>query len=77
MTLIQDRPEEPLVQVELALLYMVDNERRIASGLLGRGHGKELDWFRSITVDLDDEPSGVATAVLDARSRSVQAGRPG
>jgi hypothetical protein len=53
---------EPLVGVELSLLFVIDNERRIASGLLGRSSGRELDWFRSITVDLDNEPSGVSTA---------------
>ena len=62
---------EPLVEVELSLLYVVDNERRVATGLLGRGHGKELDWFRSITVDLDSEPSGVSTAVFEAAPFAV------
>src|SRR5213076_501106 len=41
---------EPLVDVELSLLYLVDNERRVASGVLGRAHGLELDWFREIAV---------------------------
>jgi PAS domain S-box-containing protein len=62
---------EPLVGVELSLLFVVDNERRVASGLLGRRHGQELDWFRSITVDLDNEPSGVATAVFEAAPFAV------
>jgi PAS domain S-box-containing protein len=62
---------EPLVGVELALLYVVDHERGVASGLLGRDHGKELAWFRSITVDLDSEPSGVSTAVFEAAPFAV------
>ena len=62
---------EPLVGVELSLLYVVDNERCLASGLLGRDQGKELEWFRSITVDLDAEPSGVSTAVFDAAPFAV------
>jgi two-component system phosphate regulon sensor histidine kinase PhoR len=62
---------EPLVGVELSMLYLVDNERRVASGLLGRDHGSELEWFRAITVELDDEPSGVATAVFEAAPFAV------
>jgi two-component system phosphate regulon sensor histidine kinase PhoR len=62
---------EPLVGVELSLLYLVDNERRRASGLLGRDHGRELEWFRAITVDLDTEPSGVSTAVFEAAPFAV------
>jgi PAS domain S-box-containing protein len=62
---------EPLVSVEFSLLFVIDNERRVASGLLGRGHGKELDWFRSITVDLANEPSGVSTAFFEAAPFAV------
>ncbi|HEY5661790.1 MAG TPA: GAF domain-containing protein [Gaiellaceae bacterium] len=62
---------EPLVGVELSLLYVVDHEQGIASGLLGRDHGKELDWFRSVTVDLDSEPSGVSTVVFEAAPFAV------
>src|SRR5436190_1633240 len=62
---------EPLVGVELSLLYLVDNERRIASAVLGRDKGRELDWFRDVTVYLDTEPSGVSTAVFEAAPFAV------
>jgi PAS domain S-box-containing protein len=62
---------EPLVGAELSLLYLVDNERRIASGVLGRDRGRELEWFRAMTVDLDNEPSGVAKAVFEAAPLAV------
>src|SRR5262245_66554633 len=62
---------EPLVSVELSLLYLVDSEGRIASGLLGRGRGRELDWFREITVDLGNEPSGVSRAVFEVAPLAV------
>jgi len=62
---------EPLVGVELSLLYLVDDERRIASAVLGRDQGRELDWFRDVTVDLDTEPSGVSTAVFEAAPFAV------
>src|SRR5262249_56485339 len=55
----------------LSLLYLVDNDRRLAFGVFGRTHGQELDWFRDLTVALDNEPSGVATAVLEAAPFAV------
>src|SRR4051794_17895546 len=62
---------EPLVGVDLSLLFVVDDERRVATGLLGRDHGSELAWFREIAVDLDNEPSGVSTAVFEAAPFAV------
>jgi PAS domain S-box-containing protein len=62
---------EPLVGVELTMLYLVDNDRRVATGVLGRDHGRELEWFRELTVDLDTEPSGVSTAVFEASPFAV------
>jgi PAS domain S-box-containing protein len=62
---------EPLVGVELSLLFVVDEETRTASGVIGRDGGRELDWFREISVDLDNEPSGVATAVFEAAPFAV------
>jgi two-component system, OmpR family, phosphate regulon sensor histidine kinase PhoR len=62
---------EPLVGVELSMLYLVDNERRVATGVLGRDHGRELEWFRELAVDLDTEPSGVSTAVFEASPFAV------
>jgi PAS domain S-box-containing protein len=62
---------EPLVGVELSLLYLVDNERRVATGVLGRDQGRELDWFRELSVELDKEPSGVAAAVSGAAPFAV------
>jgi PAS domain S-box-containing protein len=63
---------EPLVGVELSLLYLVDHDHRLASGVLGRDQGRELDWFREITVELDKEPSGVSKAVFEAVPLAVE-----
>ncbi|HWJ32269.1 MAG TPA: GAF domain-containing protein [Gaiellaceae bacterium] len=62
---------EPLVGVELSFLYLIDNETRTAHGVIGRDHGRDLAWFREITVDLDNEPSGVGTAVFEAAPFAV------
>jgi PAS domain S-box-containing protein len=62
---------EPLVSVELACLFVVDGETRSASGVIGRVGGRELDWFPDVRIDLDNEPSGVATAAFEAAPFSV------
>jgi PAS domain S-box-containing protein len=62
---------ESLVSIELACLFLVDDESRSASGLLGRSGRHELDWLRGIRIDLDNEPSGVATATYEAAPFAV------
>jgi PAS domain S-box-containing protein len=62
---------ESLVPVELACLFLVDAESRSASGLLGRSGRRELDWLRGVLIDLDNEPSGVATATYEAAPFAV------
>jgi PAS domain S-box-containing protein len=62
---------EDLVSVELACLVVVDEESREATGLLGRVGARELAWFPEVRIDLDDEPSGVATATYEAAPFAV------
>ena len=62
---------EPLVSVELACLFLVDDGARSASGLIGRVGGRELDWFPGVQIELESEPSGVATAVYEAAPFAV------
>jgi PAS domain S-box-containing protein len=62
---------EPLVSVELACLFLVDDQGHTATGLLGRVGGNELDWFPDVRIDLENEPSGVATATYEAAPFAV------
>jgi PAS domain S-box-containing protein len=62
---------EELAGVELAALFLVDHETRVASGLLGRVNGRPLDWFPDTRLDLDNEPSGVGMAVFEASAFAV------
>jgi PAS domain S-box-containing protein len=61
----------PLVSVELACLFLVDEETRVASGVIGRASGHELDWFPDVRIDLEHEPSGIATATYEAAPFAV------
>ena len=62
---------EDLLGAELGCLFVVDEEARTASGVVGRADRRELDWFRDVTIDLDNEPSGVATAAFEAAPFAV------
>ena len=62
---------EELAGVELACLVLVEDETRIGRGLVGRVGGRELDWFGEVQIDLDNEPSGVGTAVFEAAPFAV------
>jgi PAS domain S-box-containing protein len=62
---------ERLLGVELACLFLVDEEARTASGVIGRTGGREFEWFPDLRIDLDNEPSGVATAVFEAAPFAV------
>jgi PAS domain S-box-containing protein len=66
---------EPLVGVDLACLYVVDEDRRSAFGVVGRVARHELDWFPGSRIDLDTEPSGVAAAVVEAAPFAVHDAR--
>jgi len=57
---------EDLVDAELACLVLVDEDEREGAGLMGRVRGRELEWFPDVRIELDNEPSGVATAAYEA-----------
>ena len=65
-----DRVEQ-LVGADLTCLFLVDHESRTASALIGRVDRRELDWFPDVRIDLDNEPSGVATAAFEAAPFAV------
>jgi PAS domain S-box-containing protein len=65
------REVEELVGVEIACLVLVGEDGKSAAGLIGRVRGEELDWFPDVRIDLQNEPSGVATAVFEASPFAV------
>jgi PAS domain S-box-containing protein len=62
---------ERLVGVEVVCVTLVSEDARYARGLVGRAHGRELDWFADTRIDLQNEPSGVAAAVFEAAPFTV------
>jgi PAS domain S-box-containing protein len=55
-----------LLGVEFAAVALVDRDRTTAKGVFGELDGQDVEWWPDLRLDLRGEPSGIATAVLDA-----------
>ncbi len=67
---VADRARE-LAHVEVAAVALIDEATRTAQGLTMIDRGEEVDWFREVRLDLDREPSGIASAYHDAAAFAV------
>ena len=56
---------EEVASIDLACLLLVEEGGRMATGVAGRLNGRDLDWFPDVRIDLESEPSGVTTAILE------------
>ena len=56
---------EEVASIDLACLLLVEEGGRMATGVAGRVNGRDLDWFPDVRIDLESEPSGVTTAILE------------
>ena len=68
-TLLDELAE--LFEVGFAALTFVSDDGREASGYLARARGEDLDWWRGLRLDLESEPSGIASAVFEATAFTV------
>src|SRR3954447_22635284 len=68
-TLLDELAE--LFDLGFAALTFVSDDRRRASGYLARCEGEDLDWWRELQLDLEREPSGIASAVFEATAITV------
>ncbi|HEY3550138.1 MAG TPA: GAF domain-containing protein [Gaiellaceae bacterium] len=68
-TLLDELAE--LFDVGFAALTFVSDDAREAAGYLARAAGEDLDWWRTVRVDLEREPSGIASAVFEAQAFTV------
>jgi PAS domain S-box-containing protein len=60
-----------LFDVGFAGLAFVSDDAREASGYLARSDGQDVDWWREMRLDLEQEPSGIASAVFEATAFTV------
>jgi PAS domain S-box-containing protein len=54
-----------LLDVDLAVVALVSEDGKRAQGLLGVDADGDIDWWPSVSLDFDSEPSGVASAVFE------------
>ena len=60
-----------LFAVGFVALTFVSDDAREGAGFLARTRGKDVDWWPAVRVDLEREPSGIASAVREAASFTV------
>src|SRR3954471_23112107 len=60
-----------LFDLGFAALTFVSDDARHASGYLARCEGEDLEWWRELQLDLEREPSGIASAVFEATAITV------
>ncbi len=60
-----------LFGIGFAALTFVSDDARTASGYLARSDGEDVDWWRTMRLDLEREPSGIASAVFEATAFTV------
>ncbi|MGH2977547.1 MAG: GAF domain-containing protein, partial [Gaiellaceae bacterium] len=68
-TLLDELAE--LFDLGFAALTFVSDDARRASGYLARSGGEDVDWWRDMRLDLESEPSGIASAVFEATAMTV------
>jgi PAS domain S-box-containing protein len=68
-TLLDELAE--LFDVGFTALTFVSDDAREAAGYLARSEGEDLDWWRGLRLDLEREPSGIASAVFEATAFTV------
>ncbi len=54
-----------LLAVDVAAVALVGEDAKRAQGLLAVSPEGDLDWWTSVAVDFDSEPSGIASAVFE------------
>jgi PAS domain S-box-containing protein len=60
-----------LFDVGFVALTFVSDDGREAAGYLARAEGEDAEWWRDLRLDLEHEPSGVASAVFEATALAV------
>jgi signal transduction histidine kinase len=60
-----------LLGVQFAALALISDDAKQASGLYAWGEGAEVDWWTSVRIDLENEPSGVASCAFEAAPLTI------
>jgi len=60
-----------LLGVEFAAVALIGEDAKEATGLLARANGEDVSWWRSVHIDLEHEPSAIASAAYEAAPLTI------
>jgi PAS domain S-box-containing protein len=60
-----------LLGVEYASLALISHDAKEATGLTAWGEGADDDWWKSVRIDLENEPSAVASCAFEAAPLTI------
>jgi PAS domain S-box-containing protein len=60
-----------LLGVEYASLALISDDAKEATGLYALGERADNDWWNSVTIDLENEPSAVASCAFEAAPLTI------
>jgi two-component system phosphate regulon sensor histidine kinase PhoR len=60
-----------LFGVGFVALSFVSDDGHEATGYLARSNGEDVDWWRNVHLDLEREPSGIASSAFEATAIAV------
>ncbi|HEU4942379.1 MAG TPA: GAF domain-containing protein [Gaiellaceae bacterium] len=60
-----------LLGVEFAAVAMISEDEKEATGLVARNEGEDVDWWPSTRLDLETEPSAIASAAFEASALTI------
>ncbi|HEX2433216.1 MAG TPA: GAF domain-containing protein, partial [Gaiellaceae bacterium] len=59
------------LDVDVAAVTQISDDGRLARGLYGYGPDANLDWWRSVRLDLENEPSAIASVAYEASPLTI------
>lgn len=60
-----------LLRVQFAAVALISDDGKEATGLYARGEGADVDWWSSVRIDLENEPSAIASSVFEAAPLTI------
>lgn len=60
-----------LLGVEFAAVALISEDGKEATGLVARNDGEDVAWWPSVRIDLENEPSAIASASFEAAPMTI------
>jgi PAS domain S-box-containing protein len=60
-----------VLETEFSAVATIDEDKTLATGLYARGAGIDVDWWTSLQLDLENEPSAVASTAFEAAPLTI------